>query len=120
MSQFVEGPTRTFRASAAIGRYLRVKMTAGKVALAGVGATDEPAELGTMEMAAFAADELVSVRLRNAPGTVKMVASGAITQGAAVFGAAAGKISASTSGAAIGRALEAASADGDVIEVLRF
>ena len=120
MSQFVEGPTRTFRAAAALGQFLRVKLSSGKVAVAGVGATDEPAELGTMEIAALEADELVSVRLRNAPGTVKMVASGPITQGAAVYGAAAGKISATTSGASIGRALETATADGDVIEVLRF
>ena len=54
------------------------------------------------------------------PGTVKMVANAAITAGAMVYTAAAGKVS-PTYGATlflVGRALTPAAADGDIIEVL--
>lgn len=53
------------------------------------------------------------------PGTMKMVANAAITAGAPVYTAAAGKVS-PTYGATlflVGRALTAAAADGDLIEV---
>jgi hypothetical protein len=58
-----------------------------------------------------------SVRILNTDGTVPMVANGAISQFARVFAAASGKVS-STGGVVEGMALTAASADGDVIEVL--
>lgn len=53
-----------------------------------------------------------------APGTRKMVASGAISVNDLVYGAAAGKVSSTPSGTPIGRARTAATADGDYIEVL--
>jgi len=49
-----------------------------------------------------------------------MVAAGAITQNALVYPAASGKISATASGEPLGRALEAASGNNSVIEVLVF
>lgn len=61
-------------------------------------------------------DQLAGIAL-NAGGTLKMVASAAITAGAAVYQAASGKISSTVSGAFLGFAREAATADGDVIEV---
>lgn len=119
MSQFVEGPTKTLVAGGAIGQHLRVKLVSGQLALAGAGVSDEPIEVGTMHNATFAAGEPVAVRTRNAQGTVKMIAAGAISAGVEVFGAADGKISATSSGAAIGISMEAATADGDVIEIMR-
>lgn len=115
MSQFVDGNTKSFTASTAIAKYLRVALSAGQLIAAGAAVP----EIGTLEDASFAAGDVRAVRLRSAAGTVKMVASGAITAGAYCFGAASGKISASAGGTPIGIALEAASADGDVIEVLR-
>ena len=56
--------------------------------------------------------------VQNKPGTVKLVADGAISQYDDVFTADDGKISATPSACKVGKALEAASADGDVIEVL--
>jgi len=112
MSQYKEGPCGTDTAAAAIAQFLRVKTTG---ALAVAGAAD--VELGTMELPALAAGD-ATVRYRTAAGTVKMVANAAITAGATVYAAAAGKIGAS-GGLAIGTALEAATADNDVIEVLR-
>ena len=112
MAQYVETPTKTFTAAGALGQHLRV-ITPGALALA--GAND--LELGTMDLPCLAAG-LTTVRLRSAQGTCKMVASAAISAGAAVYAAAGGKIS-STGTLHIGQALEAASGDGAVIEVLR-
>ena len=114
MSQYVEAPCRQFTAGAAIAKYLRVKTPSS---LAAAGAVD--VELGTMENASLAANDVVSVRLRTAYGTQKMVASEAISAGANVYGAAGGKVSDTANGNFIGTALDAAGADGDVIEVLR-
>src|SRR5262245_9869216 len=114
MSQYVETPTKTFFAGAAIGEFLRVHLAAGKLALS--GAAD--VSIGTMEREAFAADEQVAVRLRSAQGTKKMVASGAIGEGVKVYGAAGGKIGTAAGANLEGISLEAATADNDVIEVL--
>ncbi|MFQ5493771.1 MAG: hypothetical protein ACE5EX_00155 [Phycisphaerae bacterium] len=116
MSQFVNSPTKAFTAGGAIGQYLRVKLTAGKLAIAGL--TDK--EIGTLEAAAFADGDVRAVRLAAAQGTAKMVAAGAISQGAEVFTAAGGQVSTSAvTGFAVGIALEAAAAAGDLIEVMR-
>lgn len=65
-------------------------------------------------------DEAAAVAMLGAtPGTVKMVASKAITAGAPVYTAASGKVT-DTYGATafiVGRALTTAAADGDLIEV---
>lgn len=111
MSQYVEGPVKSFAASGPLGDNLRVRNPAS-VALA--GALD--ASIGTVETPVFSSLEPVAVRLRNAQGTRKMVANGAIPVGP-VYAAAAGKISA-TGTVLEGFALEAATGDGDVIEVL--
>lgn len=65
-------------------------------------------------------DKAAVFGLGAAAGTTKMVANAAITAGALVYTAAAGKVS-PTFGATlymVGRAVTAAAADGDVIEVL--
>lgn len=114
MSQYVQAPTKAFSASGAIAIHLRVKTP---TSLATAGADD--VEIGTMEEAALAAGDVVSVRLRSAEGTCKMVAAEAISAGARVYGAAGGKVKDTANGNFIGIALDAAAADGDVIEVLR-
>lgn len=120
MADYVDPGYRTFVAGGALGRHLRVKLTTGKLALAGVGATDNLVELGTLEDAAFADGDVCNVSLRNKQGTVKMVAGGSITAGASVYGAANGKISTTASGSPLGIALTGASGDNSIIEVLRF
>src|SRR3990167_2976318 len=115
MSQFVETPTRTFTAAAAIGQYLRVKDN-GSAKLAVAGASD--LALGQMEVPATAADQKVAVRLRTAQGSCKMVANGAISAYATCYAAASGKIAA-TGTVIVGTLLaDAATADGDVVEGL--
>ena len=117
MSQYVETPTKTFECGAAIAQHLRVVLSAGKLAAAGITAR----ELGTLESASFASGDLRAVRLRTAAGTVKMVANGIVALGAKVYTAASGQISATQGSGSypVGDALEAATANNDVIEVLR-
>lgn len=115
MSQQFETGIRPDIAAGALGLHLRVKTT-GALALAGI--TDR--EIGTIVKQTFANLDVTAVSLVNKPGTVKMVAAGAISKNALVFTAASGKVDATASTAfLIGIAMEAAGADGDVIEVLR-
>lgn len=70
------------------------------------------------------ADEDVSVKLMNHSGTQELTTAGAIDAGSYVYAAAAGKIDGPPSGAGtyrkIGIALQQATAEDDVIEVLPF
>lgn len=113
MAQYIEAPTKGFVASEAVAQFLRVHLSSGEIEVA--GATD--VEIGTAETPTFGSDEPITVRLRTAQGTVKMVASGSITAGNDVYRAASGKV-ASSGDFNLGTALEAASGDGSVIEVL--
>jgi hypothetical protein len=116
MSQLEDSGYKTFIAAGAISKYSRVKISAAEtVDVAGI--TDR--EIGTATNQAFAAGDRVTVKLRSAPGTHKMIAAAAITAGALVYTAASGKCSVSASTAYIeGHAMEAAGANGDIIEVL--
>lgn len=113
MSQYVETPTRQFAAGAARDQFLRVYLSSGTLTTAGSG---NPS-IGTQEVESFAATDPVRVRLRTAQGTRKCVASEAITAGASVYAAASGKV-ASTGTVIEGIAMEAATANNDVIEVM--
>lgn len=98
---------------AAISQFARVKMSGTGVTTA--GASDLC--VGVLRDASFAANDIRTVELRTCPGTVKMIASGAITAGVTVYAAASGKIA--SSGTVVeGVALNAAAADGDIVEVV--
>ena len=117
MSQYTDGNTKTFVADEAIAVHLRVKLDSdGRVTVAGLADKD----IGTAVTPAFAAGDNVTVRLRTASGTHKMVAIEALTVGSRLYTEANGKVqdTAASTSFQIGTALEAASADGDVIEVL--
>jgi hypothetical protein len=116
MSQYVEGPTKSFIAGAAIAKHILVKVASGKIAVAGLAEEF----IGSLEDASFADLDVRAVRLRGAGGTMKCTAAGAFSQGAVVYGRALGKIDdVSTSSAVrVGIALEAATAAGDIVEVL--
>ncbi len=108
----------TFEAGAAIAQHLRVKLTAGKLAVA-VLADGPGVELGTLEEESFASGDMRAVRARNMIGSRKMIANAAITVNAKVYTAAAGKVGATATGAFLeGIALTASAADGEIIEVL--
>lgn len=127
MGQYVETPTKGLVAAGALGQFLRVKLSStvtingvAEPALALAGAADWAAEIGTVEEQAFASGNVVPVRLRNAQGTRKLVAAGAISAGVAIYAAASGKISATASGPQIGISLQAASGNGSIIECEYF
>ena len=63
---------------------------------------------------------MISVKLRGASGTHKMIAVEALAIGATVYTEASGKVqdTAAATSFIVGTALEAATADGDIIEVL--
>lgn len=110
----VQNGTISLPNNSALGPYLRVKLSASYLVVA---AADD-LELGTLHQRVLATDGVAPVVPRSIEGTKKFVASAAITQYAEVFAAASGKISATGNGRKVGIALEAATADGDIIEVL--
>lgn len=116
MGQYIDGNERTFTAGGALDQYLRVKLSSGKLAAAGIGDKD----LGVTTRAAFADGDDVAVRLRNCNGTTKGIAAKAIAVGDTVYTAASGKFSDAQGTGAFeyGVALSAASGNGSVFEIL--
>lgn len=117
MSQYTDNNCKTFTADEAIAVHLRVKLDSdGRVTVAGLA----DKEIGTAMTPAFAAGDQVTVKLRTGSGTHKMVAIEALAIGATVYTEANGKVqdTAQATSFQVGTALEAATADGDVIEVL--
>lgn len=103
--------------------YSRVKQTAAGVDVAGA----DDVTFGSAMRAGYAPDatrnnfqEQISVKMANAPGTHFAIANAAITAGAEFEGAADGEIAPLAGGKAVGKAIEAATADGDVIEVVYY
>lgn len=117
MSQYNESGVKTFTATSAITQFSRVKLTSSSgsaVELAGAGESF----IGITTADATAAGAPVSVILTSAGRTYKAVAAEALAAGAVIYGGAVGKVQDTASGTAIGVAIEAATADGDVIEIL--
>lgn len=117
MSQQIDGNYKTFECDEAIPLFARVKLDSdGKVTIAGLA----DKEIGIATRETFAAGEFVAVKLRTAAGTHKMIAVEALAAGATVYTEAAGKVQDTAQATAfqVGTALEAATADGDIIEVL--
>lgn len=106
-----------FTTAAAITKHQMVKLTAANtVNICGAG----EAAIGVcMQTTASGAE--APIKLLNAPGTFPCIAAGAIAAGAAVYTAAAGKVNdvQTGSGAIVGIAKDAASADADAVEILR-
>ena len=110
---------KAFAAGADVEAHRLVKLSSGDVIHNTATATDDP--VGVTQRAADSGDD-VTVRTINDSGTFEITAAGAISQGAEVYAAAAGKVQALPAAAGtyrrIGLALEAATADGDIIEIL--
>ena len=115
MSQYNEGK-KAFTASGAIARFATVKLTSGSGTAVEVAGSNE-ASIGFAEALA-ASGETLTVKLKNTGGTYKALASGAFSAGATLYQMAAGKVDDVSGGTARFVALEAAAADGDVVEVL--
>lgn len=112
---------RTFTANGAITAKQRVKLTAAsttspvQVEVAGAGEQ----HIGIAEYGA-ASGAVVAVRLRTSPGTHEAIAREALAVGATLYGAATGGVKDTSDGTAIGIALEEATANGDIIEIIDF
>lgn len=109
---------KTFTATAvALAAYVRVAIdSSGTVAVA--DATDDWHGITTH---ACAASGNVAVLLRNSEGTVQLTAGAAVSRGAKLFAISGGKVDDAQNGYPTGFiALEAATADGDVIEAVRY
>lgn len=105
---------KTYIAGEAFGSYRRVKYSTG-------GRTYVYSDAGEgfvgVTREAVSSGDPFAARLWANWGTFKMTAAGAVTIGAVVYGAADGKVDDTAAGQAIGRALDTALADGDIIEV---
>lgn len=114
----------TKAADAAIAeRFLLAKIGSAADRVAVCGAADTP--IGVIGDEAAAAGDLVAVSpLGSSRGTLRMVAGAAIVQGTLLEPAASGRVQTLGGGAGthhvVGRALDAATAAGDVIEVDAF
>lgn len=115
MSQQNDGPVKGFTATSAVTRFRRVKLTTSS------GTAVEHAGAGEAYIGVSQDDVAIGlqvpVRLTGRGKTTKVTAAGAFSAGATLYGAAAGKVDDTVSGSAIGTALEAATADGDVVEM---
>ena len=116
MAQQIDAPVRWFTAGEALEEYRRVKMS---------GSTEDTivyADAGDngigVTRAAVANAGKVGVYLDNKEGTIKVTAAGAVTANDLVYPANDGKVWSTVTGEPVGRALDDASGDGSVIEVL--
>lgn len=114
MSTYTSLHTRSFIAAVALPAYVRVQL-ADKINQVDIAdAADE--HIGVTE-APVLAGQAVSVRLKNSAGSAFFIAAEPIPSNTPVFGAADGKV-AKAGDVAVGIALNDASKDGSVIEVL--
>lgn len=115
------GPLTRVAGTGGVNGQRLVKLSSGTFVYCTATATDDPVG-ATLYNAA--AGEPVAVKTLNDQGSLELEAAGAIAQDADVFAAASGKISAEPAAAGIyrrvGKALQAATADGDVIEMLPY
>jgi len=111
MSQFVDTGYKAIALTETVGQFLRTD-AAGTLC----GITERG--IGVAQVAGVSGD-VVSVALWSKAGTMKVVAGAAIAKDAICYSAASGKVSTTASTSfKLGIAMEAAGADGDIIEML--
>lgn len=116
-----DGPVLTLPTDSTLGQYLRVSVgTDGYLNVA--GATDK--DVGTTILPVLTSGVPASVRHRLTPGTCKFTVSEAVEVGDILYSAASGKVSdtdnTGSGGEIVGIAIEAATADGQIIEAIRI
>ena len=115
----VKNNTRTFVAGEALDAYMLVDIESdGSVTKA--SETSVGTQIG-YTIASTASGEAATISLVVGGGTSYAIADGAVAIGQVIYSAAGGKVSATGVGAQrIGLAVSAATADGDVIEVIAY
>jgi len=115
MSQQYDSNKKTFIADAAISQFARVTFESdGRIVTAGLADVG----IGVAQTPAFAAGDAIDVKLWNSQGTFKMRASEALAAGATLYTESDGEVQDTAQATAVpfAQALEAATADGDIIE----
>ncbi len=116
---YTDNVRKTFPAGAALAANRLVKLDSGQAVYLASTATDMP--LGVNEFLVESGSN-AAVKLITSPGTLEVETDGAISAGAAVYAADDGLVQALPASAGtyrrIGTALVAATAAGDIIEVL--
>jgi len=115
--QYDDSGFKTFEASAAIPKYARVTLAnTGKIAKSGLAEKD----IGTAQTAALASGDKISVKLRTAAGTHKMICSEALAIAAPVYTESDGEVQDTAQATAylLGIAITAGTADQSIVEVL--
>jgi predicted RecA/RadA family phage recombinase len=115
MSSFIDNSVKSYTSTADIAAYVLVKKSGSNVVVLDTQASD--VAIG-VTLAPAKAGAQVPVRLLNAGGTVLIKAANAIAQNAAVRQLNTGTVDDTGTTQIIGYAEEAATASGDIIEVL--
>ena len=120
MASYTVGPEMTFEAGATLAQYTLVKMGSGGTITNSTGVASEDNDVfGVVQESAVSGDSVLVTSLAGV-ASFKVLVGGAISKGAKVYTAASGKGSATaTSLTYLGLARQAATADGDIIEVVR-
>lgn len=108
---------KAFKVSSALVAHRRVKLSSGygdRIEYAGAG----EACIGVTTEAQPTTLSYCNVRLKTSGRTFQMTAAEAFAAGASLYGGADGKVQDTSTGTAEATALEAATADGDVVECL--
>jgi hypothetical protein len=120
MASYTVGPEMTFVAGANLAAYTLVKMGSAGTITNSTGVASEDNDVFGVVQEAVSSGDAVRVTNLNCVSSFKVLVGAAVTKGAKVYTAAAGKGSATaTSLTFLGLARDAATADGDIIEVLR-
>ena len=111
--------TRSFVAGGVIPQYARVKLSAANTVVVSV-ATDKAAYLGSALTGAIATGDTVTVALKGGHRTFKCIAGEAMLVNAVIYSADDGEVKDTSNGSPIGTALEASTADQDIIECVLY
>ena len=121
MAQAKESKIPTFTAGEALEQYRRVKIENGTTTVPPEVVYADAGEQAIGYTTQAVADGcLVSVKTINYPGTRIAIASEAFAVDATLYAAADGKVADTASGFAVGKAVQAATADADEVEIIDF
>jgi len=110
---------KTFTASEAIAKKLRVSIVAASSTdPVGVEIADATTHGIGINEVVVASGDLCAIDLFSSGKSNEVVAAGAFAVGATIYPAAGGKVDDAVSGVPLGIAVEAATADGDIVEII--
>lgn len=117
MSQEVDGNVKTFTSGEALAAHRRVKFNSSSAVVYANGS-----DRGWVGLTQYAVADAtpVGVKLRTATGTQRVTAAGSFAAAALLYSADDGKVDDVDTGSVQFQALEAATADGDIVEAIKL